>query len=103
SGFFNPVFTCASFQPHSTTNVNAAEFCDPRLDRTIGRAVTEQTTDPAAARRLWAQIDRSAVDAAPWVPLVNPSVVDVLSKRVGNYQYSPAGWGMLIDQLWVRP
>jgi hypothetical protein len=35
------------------------------------------------------------------VALVNPKVVDVLSKRVGNYQYSPP-LGMLIDQLWVR-
>jgi peptide/nickel transport system substrate-binding protein len=103
SGFFDPLFTCASFQPRSSNNVNGAEFCDPRLDRKISRAVTEQTTNPDAARRLWAQIDRSTVDAAPWVPLVNPNVVDVLSNRVGNYQYNPAGWGMLIDQLWVRP
>jgi hypothetical protein len=36
------------------------------------------------------------------VPLVNPKVIDVLSKRVGNYQYSPSGLGMLLDQLWVR-
>jgi hypothetical protein len=27
--------------------------------------------------------------------------VNFLSKRVGNYQYSPEN-GMLIDQLWVR-
>jgi hypothetical protein len=26
----------------------------------------------------------------------------VLSKRVGNYQYSSSGLGMLFDQLWVR-
>ena len=31
-----------------------------------------------------------------------PNSVNVLSKRVGNYQYSPAGFGMLLDQLWVR-
>jgi hypothetical protein len=45
---------------------------------------------------------RRTFDQAPWVPLVNPRSVDVLSKRVGNYQHSPAGLGMLIDQLWVR-
>ena len=33
AGFFNPLFTCASFQPRSSNNVNGAEFCDPRLDR----------------------------------------------------------------------
>jgi len=35
------------------------------------------------------------------VPLVNPKTVDVLSKRVGNYQYSPNGL-CVFDQLWVR-
>jgi peptide/nickel transport system substrate-binding protein len=66
----------------------------------IERALTAQATDPEAARGLWERIDRQIVDQAPWVPLVNPKVVDVLSKRVGNYQYNP--YGVLIDQLWVR-
>jgi peptide/nickel transport system substrate-binding protein len=102
SGFFNAVLTCASFRPGTPDNSNAAEFCDPRLDRQIGRASTEQVTNPQAASGLWERVDRQAVDQAPWVPLVNPKVVDVLSKRVGNYQYSPAGPGMLFDQLWVQ-
>jgi YVTN family beta-propeller protein len=101
SGFFNALFTCASFLPNNPVNLNAAEFCDPRIDRQIGRALTEQATNPDAARGLWERVDRQSVDQAPWVPLVNPKVVDVLSKRVGNYQYSPQ-LGMLIDQLWVR-
>jgi len=45
---------------------------------------------------------REVVDQAPVVPLVAWKVVDVLSKRVGNYQYSARGQGLLIDQLWVR-
>ena len=102
SGFFSAIFTCASFQPRTSVNVNAAEFCDPRIDRQIERASTQQVTNPDAARRLWEQIDRHTVDQAPWVPLANPETVDVLSKRVGNYQYNPSGVGMLIDQLWVR-
>ena len=28
--------------------------------------------------------------------------VNFLSKRVGNYQFSPDGNSLLIDQLWVR-
>ncbi|MEP6978522.1 MAG: ABC transporter substrate-binding protein [Thermoleophilia bacterium] len=102
SGFFNAILTCASFLPDNPANSNAGEFCDPRIDRQIQRALTEQATNPDAARGLWERVDRQTVDQAPWVPLVNPKVVDVLSKRVGNYQYSPAGLGMLFDQLWVR-
>ena len=81
--------------------MNQAEFCDPRIDRQVDRALAEQATNPDAGRGLWESIDRQTVDQAPWVPLANPKVVDVLSKRVGNYQYSLPG-GMLIDQLWVR-
>jgi peptide/nickel transport system substrate-binding protein len=102
SGFFNIVLTCASFVPDSELSSNAAEFCDPRIDRQIGHALTEQATNPDAARGLWERIDRQTVDQAPWLPLVNPKAVDVLSKRVGNHQYSSSGLGMLFDQLWVR-
>jgi YVTN family beta-propeller protein len=101
SGFFSPVLTCASFLPNNPANANDAQFCDPRIDGQIERALAEQATNPDAARGLWESIDRQTVDQAPWVPLVNPKAVDVFSKRVGNYQYSPP-LGVLIDQLWVR-
>jgi YVTN family beta-propeller protein len=102
SGFFNAVLTCAAFLPDDPGNSNDAEFCDPHIDRQIGQALAVQATNPDAARGAWERVDRQTVDQAPWVALVNPKVIDVLSKRVGNYQYSPAGLGMLIDQLWVR-
>ena len=102
SNFFNAQFTCASFLPNSRLNQNASEFCDPRVDRQIKQALAAQATSPDAARGLWERVDRKIVDQAAWVPLVNPKEFDVLAKRVGNYQYSPAGMGMLIDQLWVR-
>jgi YVTN family beta-propeller protein len=102
SGFFNSVLTCASFLPNSPGNTNYAEFCNPHIDRQIEGALASQATNPDAARGVWERVDRQTVDRAPWVPLVNPKVVDVLAKRVGNYQYSPSGLGMLIDQLWVR-
>ena len=101
-GFFNAVLTCASFLPRSGDNANNSEFCNPRIDRMTSRALAAQTTNPDVARRTWERVDRETVDAAPWVPLATPRVIDVVSKRVGNYQYSPAGLGMLIDQLWVR-
>jgi peptide/nickel transport system substrate-binding protein len=102
SAFVNALLSCASFIPGSQNNLNAAEFCDPPLDRQIGKALAEQATNPYAARGLWERVDRQIVDQAPWVPLVNPKTVDVLSKRAGDYQYSPNGLGMLFDQLWVR-
>ena len=97
----NGVLTCASFRPRNPFSTNSAEFCDRHIDTLMARALGAQEARPDAAPAAWQRVDRELVDAAPWAPLVNPRVVDVLSKRVGNYQYSPAGIGMLIDQLWV--
>jgi YVTN family beta-propeller protein len=102
SAFINPLLGCASRIPRSKYNLNDAEFCDLDLDRQIAAALTAQVTDPYAARGLWQRVDRQIVDEAPWVPLVNPKTVDVLSERVGNYEYSPNGFGTPYDQLWVR-
>jgi ABC-type transport system substrate-binding protein len=102
SAWFNPTVTCTSFQRDSRSNYNTAQFCNPRIDREIRLALSEQAKDPEAARKSWARIDREVVDLAPLVPLIVWNIVDVLSERVGNYQYSGRGQGLLIDQLWVR-
>ena len=102
SAWFSPAVTCASFRPNSRSNYNAAQFCNPRIDREIRLGVSQQAKDPEAARKLWERIDREVVDQAPLVPLIVWNIVDVLSERVANYQYSGRGQGLLIDQLWVR-
>lgn len=51
--------------------------------------------------RICAQADRQITDQALFVPLVTPSIIDFLSRRVGNYQYN-AQRGVLLDQLWVH-
>ena len=81
--------------------MNPAQFCDPSIDRLMTQAQRLQTSSPTAANDLWAQVDHRIVDAAPWIPLVTPTWVDVLSKRVHNYQRSPF-LGVFFDQMWVR-
>jgi peptide/nickel transport system substrate-binding protein len=97
-------FTCRSFVPAATGaafNGNLSQFCDPKLDRMAEHALELQVTDPPAANALWASIDRAIVDTAPVVPLFIPKNFDLVSKRVGNYQFSPQ-YGVLLSQLWVR-
>jgi peptide/nickel transport system substrate-binding protein len=94
-------FSCPAFLPGNRNNQNGPEFCDPGIDRQMRRAQAEQLSDPTGSRALWQRVDREITDAAPWVPLMVTKDVNFLSKRVGNYQYSPQ-MGMLIDQLWVR-
>ena len=81
---------------------DSSQFCNPGIDRQMRRAEAEQQSDPTGARALWQRVDREITDASPWVPLMATKDVNVLSKRVGNYQFSPDGMGLLIDQLWVR-
>jgi peptide/nickel transport system substrate-binding protein len=94
SSFIKPLFSCGS-------GANFAHFCDLALDRKIGRALKLQQTDLAGANRLWTELDREITDRALWVPLYNKYEADLVSKRVGNYQYNPL-WGALLSQLWVR-
>jgi ABC-type oligopeptide transport system substrate-binding subunit len=100
-GFFITL-TCAAFVPdnaHATGD--STEFCNHAIDRQIARAANLQRTNPTAASAAWARLDRQLTNLAVWLPTVTPNEADLLSTRVGNYQYNPV-WGPLIDQLWVH-
>jgi YVTN family beta-propeller protein len=101
SDFFVPVLTCRSFYQDPASTYNVAEFCDPHVDKLASEAQAAQLTDPAAARKLWAQVDRIVTDQSPWVPVLNGKSTTLISSRVGNYQESPE-YGPLLDQMWVR-
>jgi peptide/nickel transport system substrate-binding protein len=94
SNYIVTFFACHTFS-------NWSELCDRRIEAQIRRALALQTTDPYLANQLWARIDHELVDLAPVVPLVTLKQVDIVSRRVGNYQYNPQ-WGVLLDQLWVK-
>jgi YVTN family beta-propeller protein len=101
AAFLVQLFSCRAFLPRNPNNLNVTEFCDPAIDRQMRRAQAEELSDPVGSRALWQRIDREVTDASPWVTLIASKDVNFLSKRVGNYQWSPS-MGMLIDQLWVR-
>ncbi|MDQ2750875.1 MAG: ABC transporter substrate-binding protein, partial [Actinomycetota bacterium] len=79
---------------------NPTHFCDHGIDGRLRRLADEEPANPAATADLAATLDREITDYAPWVPLFNPTYVDLTSPRVGNYQVQ-AGQA-LFDQLWVR-
>jgi YVTN family beta-propeller protein len=94
SNYFGTFFSCRA-------PANWSEFCDRSIDAQIRKAIGLQTTDPYLANQLWARVDREIVDRAPFVPLVSLKEIDIVSPRVGNYQFHPQ-WGVFVDQLWVR-
>jgi peptide/nickel transport system substrate-binding protein len=92
--------SCPAWNPPLDVN-NHARFCDRQVDNLAQRAAQLEQTDPRTANELWAQADRRITKLAPWVPTVSENEIDLVSHRVGNYQYVPTV-GALIDQLWVR-
>jgi YVTN family beta-propeller protein len=95
-------FACQSFVPDSTGNSNLSEFCDPQLDAEINSALAAESSNSPDTAALWAQADRTVTNEAPVVPLTTESEIDLVSPRVGNYQYSAQADLELVDQLWLR-
>ena len=93
---------CDSFVPDSDTSPNISGFCDrTTVQPLMQRAVTLGLTRPRAADRLWRQVDRRVVDLAVWLPLFNPKHVDLVSRRVRHYRWSPQ-LHLMPSLLWVR-
>jgi YVTN family beta-propeller protein len=101
SSYFAGIWRCHDFIKNNPANFNAAEFCSPALDRLVARGIALSTTSSTAADQLWAAVDRKLVDSAAYIPLVDTSLLDVISTRVHNYQNNPV-IGVLYDQMWVR-
>ena len=91
---FSPLLACEG-------GLNAEKLCDRRLDASISAAAQLMVTNRGASPSAWMRLDRSVVEQALHVPLVNPSSVEVFAERVGNVQLHPV-WGPLYGQMWVR-
>ena len=93
---------CDSFVPDSDASPNISGFCDrTTVQPLMQRAVTLGLTRPRAADRLWRQVDHRVVDLAVWLPLFNPKQVDLVSRRVSHYRWSPQ-LHLIPSLLWVR-
>jgi peptide/nickel transport system substrate-binding protein len=101
SDFLNILFGCSSFHPGSDSSVNVAGFCDKEIEGQMQGALKLAVTDPAAADKLWAHIDRAVMAKAPAVPLFTPKRVDFVSKRIGNYLFN-AQFYWVVTQSWVQ-
>jgi peptide/nickel transport system substrate-binding protein len=97
SNFFSLISCSTAGDP----SVNLSGFCSREFDAKLKHASVLQAQHQDAAAKLWAEVDRDATNLAPVVPTYTPRTVDLVSKRVGNYQHHPL-FGVLLDQLWVR-
>jgi peptide/nickel transport system substrate-binding protein len=101
SDFLNVLLGCDSFHPGSDTSINMSGYCDKAVDAQMKQALSLGITNPPAALKLWAKVDRETTDAATQAVVLNPRLIDFTSKRVGNYTWS-AQFYMILDQAWVQ-
>ncbi|RWR27923.1 ABC transporter substrate-binding protein [Sinirhodobacter populi] len=101
SNFLNVLFGCDSFHPGTDASVNISGFCDAEIDAQMKAAMALGATDQDAANGDWAKIDGAVMEKAPAVPLFTPKDVDLISTRVGNYEFSNV-FHWLIANSWVQ-
>lgn len=103
SDFLDVSIGCDGFHPNSNSSPNLSEFCNPSIQKLTERGLQLQTSNPHAADPLWAKVDRATTDQAAEVPLFVANKLDLVSSRLGNYQFNPSVTGrFMIDQAWVK-
>ena len=65
SDFLNVLLGCDSFHPGSDASINIAGFCNKEIEAQMKKALGLGITDPKAALKLWAEIDKKTTDDAP--------------------------------------
>jgi peptide/nickel transport system substrate-binding protein len=101
SDFLYILFGCESFHEGSDSSVNIAGFCDKEINDKMKAALALGVEDPAAANKMWAEIDKAVTDKAPAAALFTPKHLDFVSKRVGNFQFNSQYYWM-VTQSWVQ-
>ena len=101
SDFLYVLFGCESFHEGSDSSVNIAGFCDKEINDKMKKALELGVEDPAAANKMWAEIDKAVTDKAPAAGLFTPKHLDFVSKRVGNFQFNSQYYWM-VTQSWVQ-
>jgi peptide/nickel transport system substrate-binding protein len=82
-------------------NTNASGFCDPSIDAKMERGDRGSGAGSGGGDHSVAAGREGAARPGPVRPTYTRSNVDLIAKRVGNYQYNPQ-WGVLLSQLWVK-
>ncbi|HRX36768.1 MAG TPA: ABC transporter substrate-binding protein [Aestuariivirga sp.] len=101
SDFLYILFGCESFVEGSDSSINISGFCDEGVNKKMKDALALGVTDPDAANKMWAEIDKEVTDKAPMAALFTPKHIDFVSKRLGNFQFNSQFYWM-VTQSWVQ-
>jgi peptide/nickel transport system substrate-binding protein len=101
SDFLDILLGCGSFHANSNSSPNIAEFCNQGIQAKMTQAANVGVKNVQQASSIWSDVDRLTTDQAPWVAMFNPKLVDLVSKRVKGFTWSPQ-WYFLLDQASVK-
>jgi peptide/nickel transport system substrate-binding protein len=62
--------------------VNTSNYCNPKVDALLRRAIAAEAADPSTAQPLWDELARLVVEDAHHIPIYSPQYVVVLRKGV---------------------
>ncbi|MSW74651.1 MAG: ABC transporter substrate-binding protein [Actinobacteria bacterium] len=101
SDFLYILLSCGSFTPGSDSSINMAGYCNKALDVKMQKAMDLGLTDPAAANKLWASIDKEVMADAPVAVAFTPKQLDFISKSTKNYHFSKQ-YKMFVSQIQLK-
>ena len=101
SDFLYILFSCDSFHAGSDSSINVTGYCDQGTEGMMKKALATAVTDPAAANKMWAAVDKKITDSAADAVLFVPKHVDFIDKRLGNFSFNPQDFFMF-SLAWVQ-
>ena len=101
SDFLNVLFGCDFFPRRLRQLDQHLGLLRPGINKRMQEAMLLGVTDPEAANKLWAGIDKSVTDAAPAAIMFTPKHLDFVSSRLGNFQFN-SQYYFMIAQSWVK-
>ena len=101
SDFLYILLSCASFTPGSDSSINMSGYCNKAFDAKMQKAMELGLTDPAAANKMWGELDQEVMADAPVAVAFTPKQIDFISKSTKNYHFSKQ-YKMFVSQLQVK-
>jgi YVTN family beta-propeller protein len=101
SSYIPSFFACDGGSAGYVGSHSNANYCNPAIDRAMQQATVLEDQSPVQAGVIWERVDHQLTDQAEWVATVDLNQVDIISKRLRNYEFNPV-WGFVADQAIVN-
>jgi peptide/nickel transport system substrate-binding protein len=97
--FFTPLLSDPGLKNYNAGgSYNYGGYDNPEVDKKVEQALA---ADPKEAENIWADIDATVMQDAPWVPIYASNAVTFISTRLKGYVYFPFSIGFDLTNVSV--